>query len=369
MAIDPAIELLPDVPIASPDEDLLARVPLAQRLAELAVAQPLEAPRAICLAGPSGSGKTSVLALAASILAEQPDVGVLRIDAADHAGADTLMTAILAELTEFFGAAGVLDTSDKMRDSLARYGSVVSGIARIAGVKIDANALRRSPEAARAEIAEMTQEVGKRVVVLIDHVDRLPARELHSVLVALRYYAVIPYVSVVISLDRRDVATRLQRADLDRTVLDRLVQVELALPAADRVLLARVLAGGLARVANRLDREIDGALELIDPSPQPDADEARVLDLVETPRDAKRLVNALAAALPLWPAGTDLRDRCLELALRLLVPELDTPRLDHRARLAGHDLDRLHTELDALIAGHRRAAAARAALRELLTGR
>jgi len=43
--IDPNVELLADIPIAGPEEDLMDLGRLAQRLVELAVAAPVTAPR------------------------------------------------------------------------------------------------------------------------------------------------------------------------------------------------------------------------------------------------------------------------------------------------------------------------------------
>nr|MBA3502256.1 hypothetical protein [Deltaproteobacteria bacterium] len=87
------------------------------------------------------------------------------------------------------------------------------------------------------------------------------------------------------------------------------------------------------------------------------------LDLIQTPRDAKRAANALAAALPLTESSYSA---CLDLLLRLFVPSLDGPRLDARLHLrdvAGRQA--LLAELESSIRLHRRAGAARAALRGL----
>jgi hypothetical protein len=259
----------------------------------------------------------------------------------------------------------VVDTADRIRDELARYGGLVSDIVRLAGVKVDvAGASGRSPEAVRAEIVEMTKEVARRVVIAIDHVDRLAEDEMSAALEALRFYAAIPYVSIVLALDRRAVAHRLSdEDDRDPAALERLLQVELAVPPVDRALLARVVGGGLERVADRLGRNLDAALPLFDPD-RPAG--ALGLDLVQTPRDAKRAVNALAAAVPMLPPGADLPAACLEILLRLLVPELDGPRLDARRYLRDPAARAaLLDELERAVAGHRRATAARAALRAL----
>jgi hypothetical protein len=359
--IDPGVELLPDIPVAHPDDDLLGRARVARRLAELACALPLAAPRVIGLVGGNGSGKSSVIHMTAALLVERGDVGFVLLDGAGYAGAQPLVNGLLAQLQSIFAAEGVIDTSDAVRDTLARYGGVVADVARIAGVKVDlGGALARSADDVRAEIAEMTQEVGKRIVLLVDHVDRLPGRELVSALVALRHIAAIPYVTIVLAYDRRAAALR-PDDEVDPHAFERLVQAELPLPLPDRVLLARVIAGGLARVAARTGRDLDDALPLFDP----DGDGGIALDLLETPRDAKRAVNTLAAALPLAEAGADVRDVALDLVLRLIVPELDGTRLDGRHRATDAARARLLDELEAEVTFHRRSGAARTALRVL----
>ena len=68
-------------------------------------------------------------------------------------------------------------------------------------MKIDLGGIKRSPESARAELIEMTQEVRKRIVVVIDHIDRFAEKEMAASLEALRHYTWIPYVSIVLALD------------------------------------------------------------------------------------------------------------------------------------------------------------------------
>lgn len=363
--IDPDVELLPDIPISGAAEDLFERGRIARRLAELAIAGPVTAPRLVALTGEAGSGKTSVLRMLTSQLGTQAGLAVLAIDAAGLATASAVASMLSNELTRLFEALGVVEASEKVRNTLSTYGGVVSSIAKLAGVKVDvAGALERSGESLRSELAQNLEQVGQRLVIVIDHLDRLPAGELALALSALRMYAAIPYASMVIAVDRR--ATLIRPAEVagaDPTAFERLVQVELALPPPDRLMLARVLAGALARLATRTGRDLDAVLPLVDP------DGGLALELVHTPRDAKRAANALSAGLPLIEGAAELADAALEIVLRVLVPELDEARLASRARLADpRDRQALCGELCGRLAGHPRAAAARAALEALLLG-
>jgi hypothetical protein len=360
--IDPAVELLVDNPITKPEDDLFARIPIAARVIELAGAVPVTASRVVALTGGPGAGKSSLLHIVTALLADRDGVAAVSIDGAGYPSAQALANQIVNHLAKFFEAAGVVETGERVRDALSTYGGVVGSIVRFAGVKVDVeSAVKRSPESLRAEITENTQQVGKRIVIVIDHVDRMPPAEVAAMIAALRFYAAIPYVAIILGIDRRAVTLRLQRTPgVDPNALERLVQVELALPPVDRVLLARVLAGGIDRVAHRVGRNLDAALALFDP------EGGAGLALIESPRDAKRAINAIAAALPLVPATADPFEAVLEVMLRVLVPELDGPRLDARARLDQPGRDALYAELAGRLSGHRRAAAARAALRVLI---
>jgi dephospho-CoA kinase len=362
--LDPGVELLLDVPITTLEADTLARKAVAQRLVELATAQPLAQPRVVALTGGPGTGKSSTLNLASVILREHPEVALVDLDASGYTSADALNKALIAELTQFFASAGVVDTSDAVRDALSRYGGIVSDIARVAGIKVDlAGAVKRSAAKVLAEIGEMTQEVGKRLVLVIDHLDRLSVVELTSMVEALRHYAAIAYVTIVIAIDRRGIALRsgAMIGGLDPTLMERLLTVELRLPPADPGLLANLVLDGLRKLGARLGVPLDAARALFDLD-HPDGGPA--LALIDSPRDARRVINALAAELPLAAAG-EVREVCLDAMLRLLVPELDSPRLDARVQVEGEAKAALLAELEASIARHPRGGGARVALRAL----
>ena len=148
-AIDPDVLLLSDAPIGSVAGDVLGHARVAQRLVELACAGPVGASRTVGLTGGPGTGRTSLLALAREHLTTRPEVVVVALDAGEHPSADALLGALLDHFTEFFTAAGVLEKTTQVRDKLAGYVGAVSGVAKLAGVSVDPNALKRSPAAVR----------------------------------------------------------------------------------------------------------------------------------------------------------------------------------------------------------------------------
>jgi len=354
MNIDPTVELLDDAPIQHADDDRLDRRHVAARIVELAAAAPATRPRVVALIGPPGSGKTSTLNLATALVVARPELATLAVDVQLHASAQAVMKAVAAELQALFDDLGVAGARDKLRDTLISYGGIVSGLIRIAGVKVDVTAaLERSAASLREEIARHLEQAGKRVVIVVDHLDQLAPAESDDALAALRMYAAIPYLAIIIALDRRGT---------DPRAFERLVHVELALPPAPRAVLAGVLTTGIARIAARIRRDLTPVVTLFD------SDDSLGLALLETPRDAVRALNALSAALPLLPSDANLYLDALEVVLRVLVPEIDGARLAARRRLDDAGRQALFAELAEPLARHPRAAAAREALGALVLG-
>jgi len=335
------------------------------RLAELALVAPA-VPRVVALTGACGTGKSSVLNMVSALIGARSGAAIVSIDAQQHASAQALMAQLGAELDKLFSELGVLEEREKVRAALVSYSGIVSGLVRLAGVKVDiTGALARSAESLRADIARNLEAVGKRLVIVMDHLDYLPPEEIVGAFAALRMYAAIPYVAIVIAVDRHALATRPAATAIDPRAFERLVHVELVMPPADRTVLARVMAGGLHRVAARTGRDLEPALALFDP------EDGVGLGLIDTPRDAKRACNALAAALPLLPPEANPYLASLELVLRVLVPEVPeiSAHLAGRARGAAEaDREARFAELAGALARHPRAAAARAALRALIVG-
>lgn len=309
---DPSVQLASDAPISKAADDTLGRVALAQRLSEIVRAAPNKVSRSIGLVGPSGSGRTSTLALAKEILDRRVDATTHILDVEDYPNVAGLLSAMLDHLTEFFTTAGVVDKAHQIRDRVARYGNVISSLAKVAGVSVDAGTLKRSPQAIRAEIADVTQDVERRLVLAIDHVDLLGGPDLIALFKGTRQFASMPFVTLVFAFDRSVVAHRLAALCVGSdSLLDRAIMVELMLPPCDPMVFARVILGHIFAAGNRADRDVESLVPLFDPTSQTSAP---CLGRIATMRDAKRFANSVVAMMPLVTDDRELVKAVLNLA-------------------------------------------------------
>lgn len=350
-----------DTPIAGASFDALARAPWADRLIELVTARPAE-PLVVGLVGAAGTGKTSILAMMGERFAARADLHAFAIDAWAAGDAAAVNEIFLREIARIFELENALGTAGKMRERLFELGGVVSAVARLAGVKVDVkSALEQSPDALRDQVVTLTTAIGKRFVVAIDGVDRLPPLDAVAILKLVQRWARFPYIGFVIAMDRDQLAHNLQRIDGDDDALDRIVGIELAIPPPDRLMLAAWVRGALTELAAALGVDPDPALALFA------VEDGAGLALVPSLRHAKRLLNALGAALPLAPAPLDLRAAVLLELVRVGVPAAYPLVLD-RLPLATDAITRgaLTTELLRIASGHPRPEAAALIVRALV---
>jgi hypothetical protein len=334
--VRPPPPIYSDAPAPGTSFDALARRPVAERLIDLTLIA-ADLPLVVALCGGAGEGKTSVLHMAGELCAARADLRAFAIDAWAAGDAAKVNDAFLREVSSIFEEERVVGQAEKVRDKLFALGDVVSTVVRFAGVKVDVKgALEKSPDQLREDVMRMTEAIGKRIVVFVDHLDRLPAAEALAVLKLIARWGAFPYFAFVLAFDRDQMARDL-RKDGDADELDRLVAVELPLPAVDRAELAAWVRGGLADLARSLDVDPAPALSLFD------VEGGVALAHVTNLRHGKRLLNALAAALPLATAPIDLRHACLVELVRQFLPDAYSTVVDRlplctdaasRARLA-----------------------------------
>lgn len=358
-----AIPIYSDAPISAMSFDALQRTAVAERLLELVMIG-AELPLVIALVGPAGDGKSSVLQMAGELCAARGDLRAFALDAWVAGDAAKINEAFLREVSQIFEEERVVGRVDKARDRLVELGDYVSAVVRFAGVKVDVKgALEKSPDKLRDEVLKLTEAIGKRIVVFVDHLDRLAPTEAVAILKLIARWGAFPYFAFVLALDREQMVRNLRRIDGDADDLDRLVAVELPMPPIDRAELAAWLRGALGDLAAALGVAPDAALALFD------VEGGVGLEIIHTLRHAKRLVNALGAALPLAGAGVDLRLACLVELVRQFVPDGHAILVDRLALATDADgRARLAAELAPIAARQRRPEAA-AALFAALTSR
>lgn len=232
-----APRLSPDTPIADESADVLGRGTLAALIAAEIKAAPLDGGIVVGLMGPWGSGKTSVLNLVESALGGE--VEVLRFNPWWFSGAPELLARFFSEL------ASVLRDSDDEHlraaaGTVLAYGSAIAPLLKLAfgarGEAVgDLLAGAREADAAnqpsvRGQYEELRSELSRserRVVVVVDDIDRLTADEIREVVRLVKLVGELPNVSYLLAFDRRRVEAALEDG---RAYLEKIIQVPHDLP-------------------------------------------------------------------------------------------------------------------------------------------
>lgn len=206
-----------DQPIREPDEDLLGRGPLVEILKDEIRAAPTSDGFVMALTTPWGEGKTSILNLIARGMGDE--AVVIRFN-------PWLFSDTEALVVRFFGELGAQVQKDqslrRVGKQLLPYGQTVAPLgalllgpaANAAGQSLAALAAlgTRSVMDERERLREalvLLRE--RRLLVLIDDIDRLHQGEILDVLRLVKLVGDLPYVTYLLAFDRPYVESELGR--------------------------------------------------------------------------------------------------------------------------------------------------------------
>lgn len=299
-------ELSSYIPVTDPAQDAYGFAGFAKNLANAIRVTPSPHGLVMAIHGPWGAGKSSLLNLVKfelRTIRENACPIIIDFNPWWFNGRDHLAAQLLAQ----FGTS-LRNESDvllKIGELIAEYsGALSKAVALSTGTPwIDkpVNALlkllKRKPKEVpqlKAEIAKLLQTSKRRVLFIIDDLDRLTPDEIREVFKVVKALADFPNVIYLLSFDKLVVAEALAKSlgVNGSAYLEKIVQASFTLPSVDST-----------RLQSKLFAELD---LLIDSLPSATFDSTYwgnvyfdgLNHFIRKPRDIVRLINALAVTYP-----------------------------------------------------------------------
>lgn len=316
-----------DAPITEALDDKFSRAPFAERIAHTILSQRDPASIVVGVYGPWGDGKTSVLNLIEHALADDERTVPIRFNPWRLGGETEMFVGFFETLAEALQAK-LATGRERVGNLLRDYGALLQPLPVVGGAAAGAASVggalsETSLSRARARIEQLLAESGKRVVILMDDIDRLDKAEIQAIFRLVKVAADFEHTAYVLAFDASVVADALAERYSTGTshgdsFMEKIIQLPLHLPPVAPEALLRTT---LETIAVALDQ---AGIELseTDIGHFRSTFDRAVLPRISTPRMGKRYGNAVLFALPM--IGDEVRpiDLLLIEAMRVFYPQL-----------------------------------------------
>ncbi len=331
--------LLADSPLVTPDQDRLGRAPFSRMLAESIVNLDIDDGFVFALYGPWGSGKSTILNFVEYYLdqsAKEPKPIVVRFNPWWFSGQDQLLLQFFAQLRKTLqqpDLPGQLRQAGEAMQTLAWALTPLKWLPKVRELAKEAQALLG--EAAGAldaagrqmeqdvwtlhdDIAKALRGQDRRIVIIIDDIDRLPAVEIQQMFRLIKAIADFPRTIYVLAFDRSVVTKALEdfQGGSGAAYLQKVVQAPFDLPPADPEALLELAVEQLQMILSGTEAGLW------------DSDRwsriywEGIAPLMRTPRDVKRYINALRPGYAVVKGEVNAVGFAAIEALRVFAPDV-----------------------------------------------
>jgi predicted KAP-like P-loop ATPase len=324
-----ASRLTPDEPIHSSSQDLLNRSGFATELARAIVSLDRGESVVVGIHGKWGTGKTSLLNLIKEKLETvSPDPPVIfRFNPWGFANQDSLIIQFFDDLSEFLKLHKTISPLATVADAVEEYGRVLSPLARLIfpraaeSVEVGWRLFTRLKPAKRTA-AELKNQInsalarsGVKLIIVIDDIDRLDAREIRETFQLIKVNANFSNTVYVVAFDTRPVEEALKTISPGPATeyLEKIVQVSFNLPPISQSTLSEMI------IANFNEILADRA---IDTQRFGNMFESGFKENFHTIRDVNRYFNLFRFAFNLMSQDTNFVDLAAIQAVALFYPPL-----------------------------------------------
>lgn len=314
-----------DSPIYHQEQDRFSRWSFSERIAQVISRRSDPSSIVIGLYGVWGDGKTSVLNFIEKSLETDENVICIKFNPWRFGVEEELLTGFFFDIAQALDAE-IIKAGDKLKDFFKK---AVPGTAAIFGAKEAGDAICSfisvpDINELKKRIENELEAAKKRVLILIDDVDRLDKAEIHALFRLVKLTADFKYTSYILAFDKDVVAASLQdrysssTENAGESFLEKIIQVPLHLPSVEKRVLREFCFNGvdeaLAIAGIKLNeqqvqefvRAFSGAFD----------------DCLTTPRKAKLYGNVLMFSLPILQGEVNPVDLMLVEGIRVFCPSL-----------------------------------------------
>lgn len=335
-----------DIPITDESQDFFSRKPLVDVIVRAIREYSTDQSNCVTIGvyGPWGEGKTSVMNMVYSRLSQLKYKDKLTLVKYNP----WLIKDQESLLIDFFKTIIGAGPSKKLNSFLKRYANLISYLAGQASEKIaplSGNTIssllgriinglpgsEQSIEECKRSISFQLKREERHLIVFIDDLDRLDAKEIHTVFRLIKQVADFDNVIYIVALDVNRVSEVIEtKDDYGRNFLNKIIQIPISLPKLQRADLSRELKKALYEIIDEFGIE-SGKIDVENVA-------ATIINLIKNNRDIIRYYNALLLSLPSVKDELNLNDFCIFEYLDVFDHRICDAIYEHRTSLL-----RLHT--------------------------
>ena len=320
-----------DRPQTDPSQDLFGYAPFAQRLTKALCNYGSSDPLVLGLYGDWGSGKSTILKFICHNLKEVPENErpiVIEFNPWWFSGQEHLARAFLGQLQAALPKkyAAFKKLGELLGNFSESIGGAIDTVAPTGGFGKKVGSLiksifKRPPKdvpALKEEICAILQQSGKRIIIMVDDIDRLEAEEMRQLFTVIKALADFPNVIYLLAFDQAVVVQAIEKYSgmPGQAYLEKIIQVPFVVPHVDRT----VLLNGLA---NRLEEILEGTPEYLCDQTHWNSFFYNGFDkLFTVPRDIVRFCNTVSVTYPAVRGEVNAVDFIVIEAIRIFLPKL-----------------------------------------------
>lgn len=295
---DTDLGLLSDSSLEDPEQDQLGYADFAENMADTIETRIPRQDFVVGIYGPWGSGKSTILNFVEYYLEEQDEPPlIIRFNPWWFSGQADLIRKFFDQLESGLGAD---DRFADVRDKLSNFASSLSNIPISSGTGVPAEPLlaligealateSEDLDGLKEEISEELRDADRRIVIMIDDIDRLTQDEIKQMFRLVKSVADFPNITYVLAFDQEVVINALegeQGVYSGEEYLDKIIQLPKHVPIPAEGALDRFFT-------TRLDRLLQESDPVFEQQHWQTVYRNGIMPTLETPRGAVRLCNAV----------------------------------------------------------------------------